>query len=229
MARTVRIDAASITAGGAFVPDRDFAINDECTLLVCGTSGQLEVTARVVYVDPVRGTGLEVLGYGALREQLAALALTAPRTATRDRDEDDDDPRPSSIHMRIRGLNLAQQVKLAHDGDLQERRILERIYGKNVWEPLLRNPRLTAPEIARIAKMGTLPRILVDVIVGNGTWLQMPDVRRALLLNPRLAVDQIVKILRMMPKPELRLVPTQTVLPHAVREAARRLLRGEAG
>jgi hypothetical protein len=146
-----------------------------------------------------------------------------------DHDDHDDSPAARTIQARIRGLNLAQQVKLAHAGDINERIILERLYGKNVWEPLLRNPRLTGPEVARIAKMGALPRTLVEIIVGNGGWLALPDVRRALLTNPRLGADQIHKVLRLMPKLELRLVPTQIALPMAVREAAKRLLRGEAG
>ncbi|MCX5747296.1 MAG: FecR domain-containing protein [Proteobacteria bacterium] len=247
--RIVVIDAASardLAAGGAFVSERDLAIYDECELVVRATSGELRLPARVVYVDPARGAGLEVIGFSpAIRDQLAALLVVAPAAAVDDAADADGeaadtaeaeadaadalekDPAKRTMHARLRGLNLAAQVKLARDGDVQERILLERLYGKHVWEPLLRNPRLTAPEVARISKMGALPRILLEIILGNGGWLQMPDVRRALLTNPRLGADQIVKILRMMPKPELRLVPTQTMLPHAVRETARRLLRGE--
>ena len=103
---------------------------------------------------------------------------------------------------------------------------LERMYGKNVWEALLRNPRLTAPEVARLARMGTLPRIQLEVIVNNGGWLQIPEIRRALLTNPRLGTDQILKILRLMPKHELKLTPKQVAYTAAVRDAAKRLLLG---
>ncbi len=129
------------------------------------------------------------------------------------------------VHERLRGLSLAQQIKRAHSGDLQERILLERFYGKNVWESLLRNPRLTAPEVARIARMGQLPRPLIEIIVGNGAWLQIGEVRRALLANPRLGTDQILRVLRLLPKHELKLAAVQTTYPHAVREAARRMLR----
>ena len=73
--------------------------------------------------------------------------------------------------------------------------------------------------------MGTLPRTMVEIIVNNGAWLQMPEVRRALLGNPRLSTDQILRILRLLPKPELKVVSTQTVYPYAVRDAAKRLIR----
>lgn len=126
---------------------------------------------------------------------------------------------------RLRHLPLAQQIKKAHAGELPERIALERMYGKAVWEALLRNPRITAPEVARIARMGTLPRPLIELIVGNGAWLQVPEVRRALLANPRLQLDQILRVLRLVPRPELKLATVQTAYPHAVRDAAKRLLK----
>jgi hypothetical protein len=134
---------------------------------------------------------------------------------------------PRHVHERLRGLTLAAQIKLAASGELHERIVLERLYGKNVWETLLRNPRLTPPEVSRIARYGSLPRVLLEIILGNATWLQVPEVRRALLANPRLGTDQVLKVLRLTPKHELRLAATQTAYPHAVRQAAKVLLRGE--
>lgn len=131
------------------------------------------------------------------------------------------------VHERLRGLTLAAQLKLAASGELHERIVLERLYGKNVWETLLRNPRLTPPEVSRIARYGSLPRVLLEIVLGNATWLQVPEVRRALLTNPRLGTDQILKVLRLTPKHELRLAASQTAYPHAVRQAARQLLRSE--
>jgi hypothetical protein len=131
----------------------------------------------------------------------------------------------AGLHDRMRGLTMAMQIKMAHTGEASERIVLERLYGKNVWEGLLRNPRLTGPEVARIARMGALPRPLMEIIVGNGGWLQIPEVRRALLSNPRLATDHIMRILRILPKHELKLAAQQTAYPLAVRDVAKKLLK----
>jgi hypothetical protein len=136
---------------------------------------------------------------------------------------------PANIHERLRGLTLAQQVKVASHGEVSERMLLERMYGKNVWEPLLRNPRLTGPEVSRIARMGALPRPLMEIILGNGGWLQIPEVRRALLTNPRLGVDQITKILRLLPKHELKMAAMQSAYSFGVRDVAKRLLKEQGG
>jgi len=131
---------------------------------------------------------------------------------------------PRGVHERLRGLTLAAQIKLAASGELHERIVLERLYGKNVWEALLRNPRLTPPEVSRIARYGSLPRVLLEIIVGNNTWLQIPEVRRALLSNPRLGTDQIMKVLRLLPKHELKLAAIQTSYGYPVRNAAKMML-----
>jgi hypothetical protein len=134
---------------------------------------------------------------------------------------------PLNVHERVRGLNLQQQIKLALHGEISERMVLERIYGKTVWEHLLRNPRITGPEVARMARMGQLPRPQIETICNNGGWLQIPEVRRALLSNPRLGTDQIIRVLRLLPKHELKLAMVQSAYPVAVREQARRMVRSE--
>jgi len=212
----IEVAAAQVSAGGVFVAGCALPIATECTILVRGAAGALELAARVVFVDG-SGAGLEILGLDAeLRAKLAAL------------DEERDAP-PKHAHERMRNLPLHQQIAKAQAGELAERIALERLYGKAVWEPLLRNPRITPPEVARIARMGQLPRPLVEVIAGNAAWLQHAEVRRALLANPRLGAEQAQKLLRLLPRHELKLVPTQTAYPAPIRDAARRLLRGGPG
>jgi hypothetical protein len=140
-------------------------------------------------------------------------------------DTDSASDRRKSLHERLRGLPAAEQQKIAKTGELSERVALERIYGKQVWESLLRNPKLTPPEVARLARMGTLPKPLLESIVSNRSWIASPQVRRALLTNRRLGRDQVLAVLRSTPRAELKLMPKQTAYPATVRDAARTLLR----
>jgi len=151
----------------------------------------------------------------------------APEAALEADGEDNDEHK--TMHERLRGLPLIEQIKRAKGGTVTERTLLERLYGKNVWEALLRNPALSAPEVARIARMGSLPRPLLEIIFGNGGWLQVPEVRRALLSNPRLGTDQIIKLLRMMTKQELKVATMQTAYSMAVRSQAKTMLKAESG
>jgi hypothetical protein len=95
-----------------------------------------------------------------------------------------------------------------------------------VWEALLRNPKITIPEVARLAKKGTMPRPLLDIICENEAWIRQSIVRRALLSNPRLSPENAARVLRTMSPRELKVVPQQRGYPSAVRAVATRLMRG---
>jgi hypothetical protein len=127
-------------------------------------------------------------------------------------------------HERLRKLSVTQQYKVARFGELNDRVMLERIYSKAVWEPLLQNPKLTLPEVARIARKGSAPRPLIEQIVENNAWIQSPLVRRALLTNPRVSSEGILKLLRITPRPELKVICKTTTYSTQVRDAARKVL-----
>jgi hypothetical protein len=133
-------------------------------------------------------------------------------------------PEDSSVfHGHLHGLPLTEQLRFAREGNQQERIVVERLYGKTVWETLLKNSRLSIQEVVRIARMGSLPRPLIELIVSNPSWIANAQLRRGLLTNPRLGREQVVKVLRAMPRAELKLVPRQSIYGSTVREAARKL------
>jgi hypothetical protein len=189
-----------------------------------GDGRELELEGSVVWVGEqggARAVGLAFVGFDPdMRKRIVEFAAVHEEPAPKEKDGS------KRVHERLRGLTVAEQIKVAREGEVVERMVLERIYGKGVWEPLLRNPRLTMPEVSRIAHMGNLPVPLVELIVSNGAWLASPMVRRGLLSNPRLGADAIAKVLRAMPQGELKLVPKQTAYTAQVREAARRILHG---
>jgi hypothetical protein len=209
--------------GGAFVRGASAERSASCTVvLVDPLERELELAGLVVYSGP-EGVGVQLDNFGAdLRDRI--------ETWLNERERDDDDPETRdpaahNVYERIRNLPIAQQLKLAREGELAERIALERIYGKTVWEALLRNTRITPPEVARIARMGQLPRPLLELIVSTTAWLRAPEVRRALLSNPKLSADMIARVLRLLPKHELKLVPSQTAYPQVVRNTAKMMLK----
>jgi hypothetical protein len=143
--------------------------------------------------------------------------------ASDDNADADDNKRPKNRIEMIRKLSQNEQHKMGRSGELSDRVMLERLYGKNVWPDLLANPKLTIPEVARIARKGTVPRPLLEKIIENNRWIHEASVRRALLSNPRIGGEAINKLLRITPKVELKSMSKTTAYPSQVREAARRL------
>lgn len=164
----------------------------------------------------------------APRRETSAHADDAPPDQEFEREDDeDDDTSRATIDpkiTRIRKLSATDRTKLARDGQLEDRLMLERVFGKAVWDELLRNPGITVPEVARIAQKGTAPRHLLELIVDNAAWSRQSIVRRALLANPRVGSDAVTKLLRATPKNELKMMTQGTAYPLAVRSLAKRLL-----
>jgi hypothetical protein len=196
--------------------------------LVFPSRERMNVPARVV----LTGEASTVFAFDAFDREALGRHLAAPGPAPdpaapaagEEEEEEREVAAPSSVQERLRGLSVVEQLRAAREGDHAERVVLERLYGKIVWETLLRNPRITVPEVSRLARMGTMPRPLLELILGNPAWLQVPQVRRALLSNPRLSQDMVHKVLQLLSREELKLVPQITAYPGSVRMAARGLL-----
>ncbi len=246
-----------LSKGRAFVPGADGARGvgplEACVLALEHGGRRLELRAEAVFVKeegPGCGVGLQLVGFdgaGAaalkafVEEAEGQVAGGAEAEGERDEHEGEDGGEgekeeagdrtagaPETLQDRIRGLSHTDQQKLAAGGGMQERIVLERTFGANVWESLLGNPRLTIPEVAKIARKGTLPRPLVETIAGHPSWMATPEVQRALLGNPRVTAAIIGKILGSMSRSELTLVPQQTAYSQGVRMQARKLL-GKSG
>ena len=213
------LERGSVLAAGV----TDVPVGACCELALSFPSGEtLAVDARAVLAT---GTGTVFAFEGVDRAALArCLSGGSPAAAPGERDREDV-AAPRNVVERLRGLSTNEQLRVAREGSQTERVVLERIYGKAVWEALLRNAHLTVPEVARLARMGTMPRPLLELVVANPAWLQAPPVRRALLSNPRLAPEQVHKILALLPREELKLVPQNTAYPATVRTAAKAMGR----
>jgi hypothetical protein len=236
-----------LSKGRAFVSGADGAVGvgplEACVLVLRHAGREHEVRAEAVFVKeegPGCGVGLQLVGMdeggmAALRafvEKGEAGAVgevegEAEHEGVEEEGEGEARPETQTLQERIRGLSHTEQQKVAANGGMQERIILERTFGPNVWESLLGNPRLTIPEVAKIARKGTLPRPLVETIAGHNAWVAAPEVQRALLGNPRSTAAIIGKILGAMSRSDLSLVPQQTAYPQGVRMQARRLLGKE--
>jgi hypothetical protein len=198
------------------------------------TDEALHIAARVESSESRSGqTRVEVAFVDDGPQAIARLGGFIAGTASSEDDlaEDAVDPLDDPISprsARLRHLNEAQRMQIARSSVLEDRVVLERLYGPAVWPLLLHNPKITIAEVARIARKGTVPRPLLDIISENDQWHRHSLVRRALLANPRLGTDSALRLLRATPPRELKLVPQQTAYPMPVRTLAQRLLRGSS-
>jgi hypothetical protein len=105
---------------------------------------------------------------------------------------------------RIQALQLPQKIRLAEDGDLTQRTLLYRMYGKLVFDGLLRNPRITEAEVAKLAKLATIGLQQLQVIARRAEWVKSERVRNALLGNSRVPLAMAQKIINMLTRYEIK-------------------------
>lgn len=139
-------------------------------------------------------------------------------------------PRPSDLPIPLQSrvvpeLGVAEREVMARSGSLSERVALERHFGSTVWEGLLQNPQLTAPEVARIAQHATLAKPLLQAVVANDAWLARPEVRHALLANPAVDGAALARVVHALPLGECAQVAQSRAFRQKVRQAAKQRLK----
>ncbi len=210
-----------LSRGGCFIAgDTTLSNTDPCVLVLMHPGGgiPLRLPAHAVWVSQTPpGVGVEIDDFcDEVRQRIATFVNRSARSKSI--------PAESLVHAKLRALSPTKQLKFAREsGDSTARVILERIYGKHVWPALLANPRLTVPEVMRIARMGQLPIPLLEQIAQERSWIGNAQVRRILLANPRSTVVMVRKMLLAMPRAELRIACQHNGYPRKVREAARQL------
>jgi hypothetical protein len=214
-----------------------FALADRerCVLVIAHPEGgSFSVQAEAVYIkpdEPGAGVGLELVGLdsGKLAELEAFVNARSENHEPEPRGAENraaPEQGPLNLYERIRRLTLRERETVARQGLLSERVALERTYGGSVWESLLQNPQLSVPEVAHIAKNGTLSVPLAAVIVANGAWLASGEVRRALLSNPRVSGAHLERVLKATPRVELKQIAQASPYRSQVRAAAKKLVGG---
>lgn len=125
---------------------------------------------------------------------------------------------------RMRGLSQMEKILLAVKADRGERALLLQDNDPRVLLSLLRNPRLTVDEVARLAKSSFLNFQIADVIVKTTQWMASLDVRVGLIHNPKTPPAFAMRILPTLPVTEVRTI-ARAGTNMALKQAALRMLQ----
>lgn len=183
------------------------------TLLVTltGPSGaDVYVKATVVATLP---DGLALAIDGDPEERLTRLAAKTeerPEERPEEREdevrEDEEPEKRENTWDRVRSLSQMEKILLAVKADRSERALLLQDNDPRVLLSLLRNPRLTVDEVARLAKSSFLNFQIAEVITKATQWMSSLDVRVGLIHNPKTPPAFALRILPTLPDSEVRAV-----------------------
>lgn len=187
--------------------------------------GEAFVKATVV---ATLADGIALAVEGDPDERLTRL-MTKPAPETEDAQEDAHEEEPQkreSIWDRMRGLSQMEKILLAIKADRTERALLLQDNDPRVLLSLLRNPRLTVDEVARLAKSPYLTFNIADVIMKATQWMANLDVRLGLIHNPKTPQAFALRILPTLPDQEVRAI-ARAGTSMALKQAALRRMQGK--
>jgi hypothetical protein len=149
-----------------------------------------------------------------------------PDTAEAEPASDDTPEKRQNSWDRIRALSQMEKILLAVKADRTERALLLQDNDPRVLLSLLRNPRLTIDEVARLARSSFLNYQIADVLMKTSQWLGNLDVRLGLVHNPKTPPAFSLRLLPTLPDAEVRTI-ARTGTNMALKQAALRRLQGK--
>jgi hypothetical protein len=158
---------------------------------------------------------------GAADETAVPDAADLPEPAS-----DDTAEKRQNSWDRIRALSQMEKILLAVKADRTERALLLQDNDPRVLLSLLRNPRLTIDEVARLAKSSFLNYQIADVLMKTSQWMGNLDVRLGLVHNPKTPPAFSLRLLPTLPDSEVRTI-ARTGTNMALKQAALRRLQGK--
>ncbi|MEA2569536.1 MAG: hypothetical protein QOI24_1537 [Acidobacteriota bacterium] len=188
--------------------------------------GEAHVRATAVAKLP-DGIALAIDGNpDEMLQRLLPAAEESDSDSDNDSDNDNDNEKKQNTWDRIRSLPQMQKLLLAVKAERSERALLLQDNDPRVLLSLLRNPRLTVDEVARMAKSSFLNFQIADVIMKASQWSSNLDVRLALIHNPKTPQALALRILPTLPETDVRSI-ARAGTNMALKQAALRRLQGK--
>jgi hypothetical protein len=213
----------NLLAGGLRLPTREkLALFTRLDVRLRFARGG-ETTATGTVVAPLPdGFALALDGDAAALVESLRTAPEAPGAEV----VEEGDAATRSVWDRLRALSRMEKLLLAAKADRIERAILAQDSDPQVLYTLLKNPRLTADEVIRIAKSPFLTFQTAESIVKSTQWFSNLEVRVALVHNAKTPPAFALRILQTLPESEVRNISRGAATSMALKVAALKKLQG---
>lgn len=137
---------------------------------------------------------------------------------------DEEDEEFKSKYKLSQELGVAEKIKLALAGDKEWRAILIKDSNKLVSGAVVRNPRITEPEILAIAKSKIQNDEIMRTICMNKEWLKNYQIRKALVENSKTPLPRALRMMTTLTAKDLAALAKSKNVVTAIASQARRML-----
>jgi hypothetical protein len=135
----------------------------------------------------------------------------------------DQDARAMGAAQRLALLTVSERIKVAMQGNREERGILVRDPNRLVSTAVLNSPKLTDAEVEAFARMTNVSDEVLRTIGTNRAWTKDYNVIAALVRNAKTPIAISLGLLKRLTERDIKLLAADRNIPEAVRIAARRM------
>ena len=129
-----------------------------------------------------------------------------------------------SKYKLAQAMGIAEKIKMALTGDKEWRKILIKDSNKLVSSGVIKNPRITDPEVLTIVKSGSPNDEVMRLICANREWVKNYTIRKALIENPKTPLANALRYLGTMNEKDLSSYAKSRNISSVVATQAKRLL-----
>lgn len=129
-----------------------------------------------------------------------------------------------SKYQLAQSLGIAEKIKMALTGDKEWRKILVKDSNKLVSSGVLKNPRLTEPEVLTILKSSVQNDEIIRIICANKEWVKNYQIRKALVENTKTPLAHALRFLGTMSEKDIAAYAKSRNISSVIATQARRML-----
>jgi hypothetical protein len=121
-------------------------------------------------------------------------------------------------------MGVGEKIKMALTGDKEWRSLLIKDSNKLVNGAVVKNPRITEPEILAISKSVIQNDEIIRVICHNKEWIKNMEIRKALVLNHKTPLPVALRFMAYLSEKDLGSIAKSKNVSSVLANNARRML-----
>lgn len=138
--------------------------------------------------------------------------------------ETEEEVKETDLRSRLMSMGLPEKIKLAMLGNSVARGLLIFDANKMIQEFVLKNPRLTQPEVEMFLKSTTISDNVLRLISNSKEWMKPYSHKMYLVSNPKTPGDIAIRWVRHLNMTDLKRLAKSKNVPHLVTTAAQRIV-----
>jgi len=132
-----------------------------------------------------------------------------------------------SKYQLAQSMGVGDKIKMALTGDKEWRSLLIKDSNKLVNSAVVKNPRITEPEILAIAKSVIQNDEILRIICQNKEWVKNISIRKALVLNNKTPLPVALRFMGFLTEKDLQGMAKSKNISSVLANNARRVLAGK--